>query len=348
MFSRHFIAVVKHQYICIRRLLSQKACTECLIVKPLSDFHIKRATKDGLQYACKQCAYRHRRNWTNYTLHGWMTKLKDSAFQRFRGEEFDVTVPFLMGLWKRQNGKCYLSFLPMCVQTNSDWKCSIERLDNQKTYSTGNVALICQEFNTAYQWTPSLIDQLPALVLQKPDVHRYEKIFQNLHNFDRDRSLKQCVLCHSGPLFRTNRFCEQCKEEHSTTVAKWRFLRKIMHSAKTRSTIRAKQGDNRGVYTLSMGWASQTLSKQKYRCYYSQIPLVFEAGSPFKCSPERLDSSIGYTENNTRFICHVFNSCSNTAPKYNITGSAQWSREKMNYFLMHRHGFQLNYDDVFT
>ena len=45
----------------------------------------------------------------------------------------------------------------------------------------------------------------------------------------------------------------------------------------------------------------------------------------------------------TRFICQAFQSSGNSNPKYNITGSVQWSQEKANIILDDSFGFTLTH-----
>eukprot|EP01083_Nonionella_stella_P274860 933298_1 len=91
------------------------------------------------------------------------------------------------------------------------------------------------------------------------------------------------------------------------------------------------------------------MAEQQWRCYYySHTPLVFDTGSPWNVSIERVNNALGYTLDNTRFIAIIFNTMGNTPrATYNITGSPQWSREKMNYFLMHKFGFTINFEGMF-
>ena len=35
--------------------VAEKACTRCLLVKPLSEFYVRRASPDGLGSGCKLC-----------------------------------------------------------------------------------------------------------------------------------------------------------------------------------------------------------------------------------------------------------------------------------------------------
>lgn len=48
-----------------------------------------------------------------------------------------------------QKGRCYYSGIPLVFKSNSEWKCSLERLDNKKGYTNENTVLICVEFNSS-------------------------------------------------------------------------------------------------------------------------------------------------------------------------------------------------------
>ncbi len=40
--------------------MKEKECSYCKVIKPVSDFHKRKISPDGLQYECKVCAERHR------------------------------------------------------------------------------------------------------------------------------------------------------------------------------------------------------------------------------------------------------------------------------------------------
>ena len=262
---------------------------------------------------------------------------------------FDIDADFLLNMWHLQNGRCYLSGHQMSHKTNSDWKCSLERLDNSKGYERANVSLICQEFNTVCQWTPALIQELPHKTNAFVDVDKMDNIFNLMHQMDSlPNRERKCIHCKSHKVVGRNSFCEQCKEQQPNTVSHWKFIQTKLKTAKYDSSMRKAKCSLRGRFELSAKWAKETLEQQQYRCHYSNIPLEFEKGSPWTLSPERLNNDYGYTPDNTRFICQLFQSSGNTAPKYNITGSPQWNREKLNEILMHRHGISIDYSSMFT
>jgi hypothetical protein len=55
--------------------------------------------------------------------------------------------------FEQQGGRCYISNIPLVLESNVDWRCSLERLDNAKGYTDENTVLVCLEFNGPAQWT---------------------------------------------------------------------------------------------------------------------------------------------------------------------------------------------------
>src|SRR5438128_381199 len=72
----------------------------------------------------------------------------------------DITLEYLKGVWDKQDGKCFYSGIQMQTKPNSDWKCSVERLDPDKGYIKGNVILACHELNCRTQWSIEKIKKL--------------------------------------------------------------------------------------------------------------------------------------------------------------------------------------------
>jgi hypothetical protein len=92
-----------------------------------------------------------------------------------RQSEIDLTLDYLLDLILKQNGRCYISGKPLVFQKHCDWQCSLERLDNTRWYTKGNVAFICLEFQStdtsrhrgvaediefSGQWTPEIAKEL--------------------------------------------------------------------------------------------------------------------------------------------------------------------------------------------
>eukprot|EP01083_Nonionella_stella_P274886 933447_1 len=203
-----------------------------------------------------------------------MTKLCSVAKHRNKGD-FLIDFNFLVDLWNVQEGLCHLSKYPMCHSANSNWKCSLERLDNSRGYETDNVALICQEFNTSIQWTHALMDVLPNKIDEYVDVEKMDAIFFKMHNMDRKVvAHRKCVYCDQNKPNGGNKFCEQCKKQHPEIIRHWQSIQRTLRNAQRRK-YKYKICPLRRQYALSATWAQNVLKQQQYRCYYFNIPLQF-------------------------------------------------------------------------
>lgn len=88
------------------------------------------------------------------SLRGHVQQSLGHARQRAkaRDQEFSLTFLQVLNMLKQQHGRCYYSGVPLeYKQLHTDWRLSIERLDNSIGYTKENCVLIAIEFNTADQ-----------------------------------------------------------------------------------------------------------------------------------------------------------------------------------------------------
>eukprot|EP00397_Hematodinium_sp_SG-2012_P040389 GEMP01044240.1.p1 GENE.GEMP01044240.1~~GEMP01044240.1.p1 ORF type:complete len:487 (+),score=15.22 GEMP01044240.1:52-1461(+) len=132
-------------------------CTSCGHFKPADDFYFSHTRLSGRQNHCKLCQIRWVQVYENSPV-GFFRRIlhtaKLSAERRRRigrevAGEFDLKFDDVSQMYKKQCGLCFYSGVKMNLQPHSDWKCSIERIDNAKGYIPCNVALICSEFQTS-------------------------------------------------------------------------------------------------------------------------------------------------------------------------------------------------------
>lgn len=94
--------------------------------------------------------------------------------------DFDITVPFLVDLFERQDGRCALSGLPMATTTHIDErpddmrsnpnKLSIDRIDSSRGYTEDNVQLV--------RWRPNNMKSDMLLDTYKEEIRaQYEHLF---------------------------------------------------------------------------------------------------------------------------------------------------------------------------
>eukprot|EP00397_Hematodinium_sp_SG-2012_P043872 GEMP01048861.1.p1 GENE.GEMP01048861.1~~GEMP01048861.1.p1 ORF type:complete len:457 (+),score=-9.48 GEMP01048861.1:46-1416(+) len=131
-------------------------CSKCDQLKPIDDFYINERTQIGRSGTCKVCQITRVRDYVN-SFDGFLLSRICSAKlaakqreQKGRTEagEFTLTFADVVSMYKEQRGLCFYSGIQMIFRPSSGWMCSIERLDNSRGYTLGNVALICVEFQT--------------------------------------------------------------------------------------------------------------------------------------------------------------------------------------------------------
>eukprot|EP01083_Nonionella_stella_P086738 241139_1 len=63
-------------------------------------------------------------------------------------DECTITHDDIYDILEKQMCRCKYSEIPMVFKPNTDWMCSLERVDNMKGYTKENCVLICWEFNS--------------------------------------------------------------------------------------------------------------------------------------------------------------------------------------------------------
>jgi hypothetical protein len=118
----------------------------------------KGVNKLGYKARCKQCLKTDRKYYVGYRP--YLLSLHRSCIsseKKLRPEGFDKTnlITFEELLLKilDQEGRCYYSNIPLKFEHKSDWKCSIERINNNFGHTNENTILVVHEFNTTKQWS---------------------------------------------------------------------------------------------------------------------------------------------------------------------------------------------------
>eukprot|EP01083_Nonionella_stella_P140476 430856_1 len=135
--------------------------------------------------------------------------------------------------------------------------------------------------------------------------------------------------------------CKSCRKKkyNTTTLTGLRFVRKMLCNAKSNSAARkpmttVNEHNERNRCDLTIEEVFDMLERQKFRCYYSRIPMQFCSNTDWKCSIERLDNYLGYTKDNCVLICSEFNSTDNTVRANTRTsGSGQMNKSKFQQIL---------------
>ena len=135
-------------------------CSRCKCWKHSQHFSMKARNKTDLRNSCKQCNSELDFVWRQ-TLRGFVSNMVSSARARHnRGKwqgEFELDLNVVLDMLWHQRGRCFYSDVPLRYAFNVDWKMSLERLDNTKTYTKDNTRLVALEFNTRAQWSRSKV-----------------------------------------------------------------------------------------------------------------------------------------------------------------------------------------------
>jgi len=144
-----------------------KKCSQCAIEKPLNEFGFNRRNKDGHQSKCRSCISECRLN-NPITLEMCISSVfhsakRNSNLKTRRKKEFTLEGKHVvLDLYKKQEGLCYYSKLPMSFY--GTWKMSLERLDSSQGYNIDNIVLCCLELNTPTPWSHEIIQFMINLI----------------------------------------------------------------------------------------------------------------------------------------------------------------------------------------
>lgn len=219
-----------------------------------------------------------------------------------------IDVKILMNKWDTQKGLCYFSNIPMEHKTNTEWKASIERLNNDKGYIESNVVLVCYEFNHVLQWTVEKINLIPKLI--KEDV---------IIDYD------ELLLIANKTKVR----CPDSASKNSKIIIT--HLIKLIRIARGHIKAR-KQEINGNKFTITLIDIVNIFISQTGRCNVSGIPLRFDINKSWLTSLERNDTKKGYTKENVSLICREFNIMDRSVLTNLFDGHGGWSKSKFEIF----------------
>lgn len=115
-----------------------KTCAHCRRQKTIEDFHVQSQKTDGRHPVCKECRSReHYRDLRSRTSHYLWKQAKQRAKER--GLQFEISVDDII-----IPDKCPITGIPLSVSDGlwSNTSPSLDRIDNSKGYTPGNIAVI--------------------------------------------------------------------------------------------------------------------------------------------------------------------------------------------------------------
>lgn len=159
--------------------MNEKICNTCKIIKPITEFY----TKGNMgRNKCKQCyvtvcsndgcnnratgglpcteCYRKKRGtkkkhlkivgmkqWLSGCLASTRHCSKARKARHYKLKENNLTIEFLMDLYDKQDGKCFVSRMQLASEYKNIRSASIDRIDPEVGYLQDNVVLTCQWVN---------------------------------------------------------------------------------------------------------------------------------------------------------------------------------------------------------
>lgn len=278
----------------------------------------------------------------------------------------NLDIEYLNNLYQEQKGLCYISKINLSLKVHSNFKISIERIDENNGYVKGNIKFICIEFqNGSHQWTPSKFNDFcnnyySFQIITEKDKENIQKIYnealvKNTKHLKKRKSsqnpynniVTQECLC---------RICDTIKNytyfsEYGIKNGKCKECHKIQNDKRNNPSLRLKisiliSGSKSGIerrnkskwrlnkpliHTLTIEELLDIYLQQIGRCAYSNRPL--ELCGEYMVSLERKDTKIGYTKENCCLICIEFNTTDWSISKCDNDdreGSSGWNKEKLN------------------
>ena len=333
-------------------------CIVCCEDLPLASFQIKKGT-------CIPC----KKIWTaihRNTLDGFMVALAGNARNSSRARPdsnrtearrtYTINSDYLKDLWESQNGQCFYTKIPMVHRVQSDFQCSIERLDPTNGYIPGNVALACIEMNNMTQWSLEKIERLFAeriddsesytaytsVTFEKPERRQCAIIKRETIDDVPHRTCNDCFVMLPLTNYHKRDFrCKQCIQA-LPNIPYYGMMNLLENS---RNDTRKRMSKNiRQVrtheYEIDFDYMVEVFREQRGLCAYSGIPLAFGSYKvkDWIASIERLDNSKGYTKDNVCLIALEFNTSSHAcmSDPENVKGSGAWSLAKFQFWEKHR------------
>lgn len=224
----------------------------------------------------------------------------------------NLSYDWYINKYNEQGGRCCITNVPLKEESQVDWRVSIQNNNNKlKDHYTENCSLIAFELNVQQQnaipdlyecWKnevfPSMLKELKNPTDTLEHIKNLEKKWNN--------SVKEngvdipCQILENGKKKANPEYSRLCQLYHLPRILS-DLCGRYMNADK-----RSKR-DTNNIKSLSPEILYNKLVKQKFKCYYSGIPLSFDRDYWNYFSLERIKNDINHTDENTVFICRIFN-----------------------------------------
>ncbi len=132
--------------------MTEKACTKCGVMKPLSEFGYRKTAKDKLAYRCLECGRKASRAYslTPPAIYGAIKKRQELKQKK----PFTITKEDFLEWFSNQSQECVYCGLKASELSliddriiNFSRRLTVDCIDNEKGYVSGNLAISCLRCN---------------------------------------------------------------------------------------------------------------------------------------------------------------------------------------------------------
>lgn len=315
-----------------------KLCSGCKILQKWGDFP-KDNRLFGLAPRCRTCKSRYdsqkiqRREVFLKAMLRYCCKQNNRRICRGRRDlEFTWTYEQMCRKLEKQNDKCALSGLLMSFKPHSDWKCSPERIDNNKGYIDENVIFICLEFQLGHSLQASieLVDRICRI--ETAPHPRLSEILAG--DFKEEKFISHCSLGKHK--------CKECEAKwnthyHNTVRGR---MAALAGSTKRHTKYRNLKGKGHSLSESDLKHNLEMLQNQQGLCQLTGHHLGFETGKWNCASIDRANVNLGYTKGgNMSLVMQCMNTLDYSSIKSLANepkeGSGGWTKAKVE--LLRRH-----------
>ena len=294
--------------------LGELRCSGCGQHLPPHQFSTKRSL-------CKTCDASKVRAY-HRTLRGNVNLLVNTARTRSRrkGWSCSMQMEHVLEMLLQQEGRCYYSGVPLEILfPNSNWRMSLERLDNSRTYCQQNCVLVAAEFNSSDHTGKPGVKKKYVQGSSQWSAEKVVSIRESSSSVVHLEMLNQDVTVAHQKGYQK---CSSPFQYYRTLRGKSKMM---AASARMRSRIRGQPCELNYTDILQM------LLEQHGRCFYSGVPLQYHyPHADWMMSLERLDNNVGYVEGNCVLIAAEFNTADHSRHAVGeVRGSSQWSLAKV-------------------
>lgn len=299
------------------KILIIEKCMRCYESKPITPMYFntewnnsginnidKESGKEQIcnapSYGCRECTKKKARNKIRNDRNAYI-KLKLKPYKKLNIDWYE-NIP----------NKCDISNMPLVEDFDCDWRLSIQNNGPTSDHLLEYCTKIANELN---------VQQHNAIPNLKECWIKFIKLFlDELHNPTNKDELREivkkwwnntpkqngviinCLVNVNGKNKINPEYSQQCNIKH---------LKKIindMHNRYKRSDKKSKMrnyGTDGNILTNNQMY--EKLIIQGFKCYYTGIPFSKNRDSWNYFSLERLDNTKNHTDENTVFICRMFN-----------------------------------------